>query len=149
VTYAAPDADRFNYDERALLAKLCVAIAGRAAEELVFGDLTTGAESDLKQLTGVARAMVVRWGMSRELGPVALDEDDGAGEDTRRIVDAEVRRLVGAAREDALTLLTEERERLDRLASVLLERETLGQAAAYRAAGLEAPGAPPAVELAR
>jgi cell division protease FtsH len=61
VTYAAPDADRFNYDERSLLAKIRVAIGGRAAEELVFDDLTTGAESDIQQLTEVAHSMVVRW----------------------------------------------------------------------------------------
>ena len=65
VTFSAPDADRFNFDERHLLAQIKVALGGRVAEELVFGDLTTGAESDIQQLTRIARAMVGRWGMSR------------------------------------------------------------------------------------
>jgi cell division protease FtsH len=149
VTHAAPDADRFNYDEAALLARIRVAMAGRAAEELVFGDRTTGAESDLQQLTGVAHAMVVRWGMSTELGPLALPDYEAPGtmaspvppvsEGTQRTIDREVRRIVTAAREDALRLLREERWRLDQLAAALLEQETLDQEAAYHAAGLEPP----------
>ncbi|MGH2948271.1 MAG: ATP-dependent zinc metalloprotease FtsH, partial [Solirubrobacteraceae bacterium] len=156
VTHAAPDADRFNYDERELLAKIRVAIAGRAAEELVFGDLTTGAESDIQQLTGLAHAMVARWGMSRELGPVALPADDigaavpahatAVSESTHRTIDREVRRIVQGARDDALRLLREQRGRLERLAQALLEQETLDQEAAYRAAGLDPPG-PPAFRL--
>ena len=62
VTFSAPDADRFNFDERHLLAQIKVALGGRAAEELVLGDLTTGAESDIQQLTRIARFMVGRWG---------------------------------------------------------------------------------------
>jgi cell division protease FtsH len=150
VTHSAPDADRFNYDERALLAQIRVAIAGRAAEELVFGDRTTGAESDIQQLTGVAHAMVARWGMSDELGPVALPDGDSptavtapsVSETTHREIDREVQRIVAAARQDALALLKAERERLDRLAAALLEHETLDQDAAYRAAGLEPPARP-------
>jgi cell division protease FtsH len=151
VTHAAPDADRFNYDERELLARIRVAIAGRAAEELVFGDRTTGAESDIQQLTVVAHAMVARWGMSDELGPVALPDPEQPGalavaapavsESTHREIDREVRRIVAAAREDAVRLLRDERLRLDQLAAALLEQETLDQDAAYRAAGLEPPPA--------
>jgi cell division protease FtsH len=158
VTHSAPDADRFNYDERGLLARIRVAIAGRAAEELVFGDLTTGAESALRQLTELAEAMVMRWGMSRELGPVALGPGDAPGpafapalpmsEETQREIDREVRRIVLAARENAMELLRAERARLDRLAAALLEQETLDQAAAYAAAGLDPPGRPPTVVLA-
>jgi cell division protease FtsH len=149
VTHAAPDADRFNYDETALLARIRVAIAGRAAEELVFGDRTTGAESDIQQLTEVAYAMVARWGMSTELGPIAFPASEAPGasavagppvsESTHRAIDREVRRIVADARADALTLLADERWRLDRLAQALLEHETLDQDAAYRAAGLEPP----------
>jgi cell division protease FtsH len=150
VTHAAPDADRFNYDERELLARIRVAIAGRAAEETVFGDRTTGAESDLTQLTEVAHAMVARWGMSDELGPVALPDAEplmapgvpAVSETTHREIDREVRRIVAASRDDAMRLLRDERPRLDRLAEALLEHETLDQAAAYRAAGLEPPTRP-------
>jgi cell division protease FtsH len=158
VTHAAPDGDRFNYDERSLLAKIRVAIAGRAAEELVFGDLTTGAESDLQQLTELAHAMVARWGMSRELGPVALPGGEPAGtvpasttavsEATQDTIDCEVRRIVLEARADALRLLRSERARLDRLADALLEHETLDQDAAYTAAGLQPRGGAPAFQLA-
>jgi cell division protease FtsH len=152
VTHAAPDADRFNYDEAALRARIRVAIAGRAAEEIVFGDRTTGAESDIVQLTQVAHAMVARWGMSGDLGPIALPawqwpaaaplEAPPVSESTHLAIDREVHRIVEAARQEALALLTCERERLDRLAAALLEHETLDQAAAYRAAGLEPPARP-------
>ncbi len=69
VTFSAPDADRFNFDERHLTAQIKVALGGRSAEEVVFGDITTGAESDIQQLTRIARAMVGRWGMSSAIGP--------------------------------------------------------------------------------
>src|SRR5204863_4350725 len=71
VTFSAPDADRFNYSEQELRAKIKVALGGRSAEELVFGDLTTGAESDIQQLTQLARQMIGRWGMRRTIGLVA------------------------------------------------------------------------------
>src|SRR5262249_13039523 len=64
VTFSAPEADRFSYDEKYLVARIKVALGGRAADELVFGERTTGAEADIKQLTDIARQMVGRWGMS-------------------------------------------------------------------------------------
>jgi cell division protease FtsH len=152
VTHAAPDGDRFNYDERSLLARIRAAIAGRAAEELVFDDLTTGAESDIIQLTGVAHAMVTRWGMSRQLGPVALERGEpypavpgpaALSQGTLGEVEREVHRIVVSAHDDALDLLRRERDRLDALAAALLRHETLDQAAAYAAAGLEPPSRPP------
>jgi cell division protease FtsH len=78
VTFAAPDADRFSYDRQELLAKIKVALGGRAAEEVVYGNPTTGAESDIQQLTAIARQMVGRWGMSDEIGPLAVLPADGA-----------------------------------------------------------------------
>jgi cell division protease FtsH len=78
VTFSAPDADRFNFDQRHLIAQIKVALGGRAAEEIVFGDLTTGAESDIQQLTRIARYMVGRWGMSRAIGPIAVLPMEGA-----------------------------------------------------------------------
>ena len=77
VTFSAPDADRFNFDERHLLAQIKVALGGRVAEETVFGDITTGAESDIQHLTRIARSMVGRWGMSRAIGPIAVIPMDG------------------------------------------------------------------------
>ena len=79
VTFSAPDADRFNYLEPEILAKIKVALGGRVAEEIVFGEISTGAESDIEQLTGLARQMVGRWGMSDALGPIAVIPRDGSG----------------------------------------------------------------------
>ncbi len=79
VTFSAPDADRFNFDQRHLIAQIKVALGGRVAEEIVFGDLTTGAESDIQQLTRIARHMVGRWGMSRAIGPIAVLPAEGMG----------------------------------------------------------------------
>jgi cell division protease FtsH len=147
VTFAAPDADRFNYTEQELQAKIKVALGGRAAEEVVFGDITTGAESDIQQLTQIARQMVGRWGMSRAIGTVAVLPTDGRGPllpgasdvspETQQLVDAEVRALVAAAHDEVLELLREHREKLDSLAAALLEHETLDQADAYAAAGIK------------
>src|SRR2546421_8061602 len=79
VTFSAPDADRFNFDEHNLMAQIKVALGGRASEEIVFGDLTTGAESDIQHLTQIARSMVGRWGMSPAIGPIAVIPMDGMG----------------------------------------------------------------------
>jgi cell division protease FtsH len=146
VTFSSPDADRFNFDERHLIAQIKVALGGRSAEEVVFGDLTTGAESDIQQLTRIARHMVGRWGMSQAIGPIAVLPADGMGpflpgvsetsEQTQQMVDDEVRRIVEAAHSEATRTLSEHRENLDSLVRELLEHETLDQADAYAAAGL-------------
>ena len=146
VTFSAPDADRFNFDQRHLLALIKVALGGRVAEEIVFGDLTTGAESDIQHLTRIARHMVGRWGMSRAIGPIAVLPVDGMGpllpgasetsEATQRLVDEEVRRIVETAHGEVSELLRSHRSNLDTLANALLERETLDEAGAYAAAGL-------------
>jgi cell division protease FtsH len=146
VTFSAPDADRFNYDERHLLAQIKVALGGRTSEEIVFGDLTTGAESDIQQLTRIARMMVGRWGMSRSIGPIAVLPIDGFGpllpgvsetsEATQRLVDEEVRRIVETAHSEVTELLRASRSNLDALVAALLEHETLDEADAYAAAGL-------------
>jgi cell division protease FtsH len=147
VTFAAPEADRFNYSEHELRGKIKVALGGRAAEEVVFGSVTTGAESDIQQLTQIARQMVGRWGMSPAIGPIAVLSQDGRGpllpgadeasQRTQEIVDQEVRRIVEELYEETVELLTRERERLDSLASALLEHETLDEDDAYAAAGVE------------
>ncbi|MHB8694086.1 MAG: ATP-dependent zinc metalloprotease FtsH [Solirubrobacteraceae bacterium] len=146
VTFSAPDADRFNFDQRHLIAQIKVALGGRAAEEIVFGDLTTGAESDIQQLTRIARYMVGRWGMSRAIGPIAVLPMEGAGflmpgvsetsEATARLIDEEVRRIVESAHREVLELLQRNRGHLEDLVAALLERETLDEADAYAAAGL-------------
>ena len=144
VTFSAPESDRFNYREPEVLAKIKVALGGRAAEEVVFGETSTGAESDIQQLTEIARQMVGRWGMSSAIGPVAVVPRDGAGPfaapetsaDTQRLVDEEVRRVVEESHEQVLALLRENRPKLDSLAQALLEHETLDEDDAYAAAGV-------------
>ncbi len=147
VTFSAPDADRFNFDERHLLGLIKVALGGRAAEEVVFGDLTTGAESDIQQLTRIARHMVGRWGMSRAIGPIAVIPADGmspllpgaaeTSAQTQQLVDEEVRRIVETAHAEATEALSRHRMNLDALVAALLEHETLDEAEAYAAAGLD------------
>jgi cell division protease FtsH len=146
VTFSAPDADRFNFEQQHLLAQIKVALGGRVAEELVFSDITTGAESDIQQLTRIARHMVGRWGMSRAIGPIAVLPADGMGpflpgasetsESTQRLVDEEVRRIVESAHVEVSALLRENRGNLDSLVAGLLEHETLDEVDAYAAAGL-------------
>jgi cell division protease FtsH len=155
VTFAAPESDRFNYSEPEVIAKIKVALGGRAAEELVYSEISTGAESDIEQLTQIARQMVGRWGMSDAVGPIAVLPRDGSGPllpgasevspDTQRLVDEEVRRIVEEAHKEVMTLLDENREKLDSLASALLEHETLDEDDAYAAAGVtRAPSRPAA-----
>jgi cell division protease FtsH len=146
VTFSAPDADRFNYLEPEVRAKIKVALGGRVAEEIVFGEISTGAESDIEQLTALARQMVGRWGMSDVLGPISVLPRDrsgpflpGASEvspDTQKLLDDEVRRIVAEAHDEVVILLKENRGRLDSLAEALLEHETLDEDDAYAAAGL-------------
>jgi cell division protease FtsH len=147
VTLSSPEDDRFSYDEGYLRTLIKVALGGRAAEELVYGELTSGAESDLQQLTAIARQMVGRWGMSPAVGPVTVMAQDARGvflpgaaapsEQTQQIVDQEVRRIVDEAYEDVLALLGEHRAKLNALALALLEKETLDGPDAYAAAGIE------------
>jgi cell division protease FtsH len=150
VTVQSPLADRYGYGAGYLRGRIVGALGGRAAEELVFGEVTSGAEADLEQVTMIGRQMVGRWGMSREVGLVSalpagddyLPGSTGAvSEATRQLVDLEVRRIIDECYSTAMELLGENRPRLDALAHDLLERETLDEADAYRAAGftVEAP----------
>jgi cell division protease FtsH len=153
VTFSAPDSDRFNYERDELDAKIKVALGGRAAEELVYSQPSTGAESDLQQLTEIARQMVGRWGMSDRIGPVSVLPRPGTGpllpgvseasQSSLVLVDDEVRRIVEESHTDVLALLRENRWRLDALASALLKYETLDESTAYAAAGLPEPGSAP------
>ncbi|TFV87100.1 ATP-dependent metallopeptidase FtsH/Yme1/Tma family protein [Blastococcus sp. CT_GayMR20] len=147
VTLQSPETDRYGYSRRYLRGRIVGALGGRAAEELIYGDITTGAENDLEQATKIARQMVGRWGMSEAVGPVSVLPDprteqplalDGSGPApaTRELVDAEVRRILDECYAQARVTLTEHRERLDRLARALLAAETLDAEQAYEAAGL-------------
>jgi cell division protease FtsH len=148
VTLSTPESDRYGYEREELIAKIKVALGGRAAERVVYGETTTGAESDLQQLTQIARGMVGRWGMSDVIGPVAVEgRHDGmllpgaaeVSENTQQLIDQEVRRIVEDAERETVALLANERHRLEALARALLERETLDQPDAYEIAGVDMP----------
>jgi cell division protease FtsH len=148
VTFQSPEADRYGYGEAYLRGRITGALAGRAAEQLVFGETTTGAESDLEQASALARQMAGRWGMSDRVGLVSAlprYEDVPAGfatavsQHTLQLIDHEVQRITGECYARAVATLTEHRAQLDRLAAALLERETLDEPDAYAAAGLPAP----------
>jgi cell division protease FtsH len=156
VTLSTPESDRYGYSRDELIAKIKVALGGRAAEQVVYGDVTTGAESDIQNLTQIARGMVARWGMSDAIGPIAVadGQQDGfllpgaphVSPGTQERVDNEVRRIVDEAEDEVAKLLERERHRLDALAEALLERETLDQEDAYRIAGVEVPDMAPEEE---
>jgi cell division protease FtsH len=150
VTFQSPDTDRYGYDARYLRGRIVGALGGRAAEEIVYGNVTSGAESDLEQVTSIARQMVGRWGMSEKVGLVSVlprPEDEGsyfpgagsASDSTRELVDDEVRRIIDECYVTAVAKLRENRHRLDALTKALLENETLDEVDAYRAAGFERP----------
>ncbi|MGW2653247.1 ATP-dependent zinc metalloprotease FtsH [Streptomyces sp. NPDC001478] len=143
VTLSTPDADKYAYTEEYLRGRIIGALGGMAAEQVVFGVITTGAESDLEQVTQMARGMVGRWGMSERVGRLTAIPGDAqqayglsAAPATLDAVDGEMRRIVDECYAEACRLLRENRDRLDALASALLASETLDEAEAYRAAGI-------------
>jgi cell division protease FtsH len=137
-TYQLPVDDRTGYDERQLRARITSALGGRAAEQVIYGVVTTGAENDLRQVTEIARQMVLRWGMSGKLGPVSFSapSDDGFpaafqrqpySDATADMIDHEVRRIVEECETEAVRLLTAHRDKLTALATALLEAESLDE----------------------
>jgi cell division protease FtsH len=155
VTYQRPDSDRYNYPEAYLRARIVGMLGGRAAEEVVYGTKTTGAESDIEQATGLARRMVTRWGMSDRLGLVQLAPREnpylnGPGgyggtkpfsDETAEAIDNEVLKIINESHEEAKRLLTVHRKQLDALAEALVARETLNEQEILDVTGL--PPAPP------
>ncbi|HEV2785397.1 MAG TPA: ATP-dependent zinc metalloprotease FtsH, partial [Solirubrobacteraceae bacterium] len=158
VTFQSPSSDRYGYDARYLEGRIVGALGGRAAEQLIYGDVTTGAENDLEQVTHIARQMVGRWGMSDVIGLVSVVPARGeesiygpggpvhVSDETRVLVDREVRRIVEGCYERACRMLDANIDRLESLTRALLEEETLDQDDAYRAAGFEPGSAPGDVE---
>jgi cell division protease FtsH len=148
VTLSTPDSDRVSYSREDLSGKILVALGGRVAEEIVYGTITTGAESDIQQLTQIARQMVGRWGMSEAIGPVAVLPSEGSSQwlpgvsetsaETQRLIDHEVHEIITEAQTEVMQLLLSHREQLNALAHALLEVETLDAIDAYAAAGLPA-----------
>src|SRR5204862_5118692 len=118
VTLSTPESDRYGYRRDELIARIKVALGGRGAERVVYGELTTGAESDIQNLTQIARSMVGRWGMSESIGPIAVTEGRSDGmllpgvevpsPETQQLVDKETRRIVEGAEREVTDLLTRE-----------------------------------------
>ncbi|MGE2690994.1 ATP-dependent zinc metalloprotease FtsH [Mycolicibacterium pulveris] len=142
VTLSTPDEDRYGYTAEYLRGRIIGALGGMAAEEEVYGVVTTGSESDLETATKVARSMVGRWGMSERIGPVAVlpTEGDprmaGVSDSMLGAVDQEVRRLIDECYAEARELLRRNRDRLDRIVAELLVHETLDEQQVYSAAGV-------------
>ncbi len=142
VTMFSPDEDRVDMSFSELMARLVVAMGGRAADKLIFGEALTGEIGDLKQATRIARAMVTQFGMSDKLGPVhyragedhvflgkEIVEQRDFSEGTARIIDEEVQRILRNAEDRALELIGRNREDLDRIANALLASEELDREA--------------------
>jgi len=149
-TYQLPIDDRTSYGEDYLHARITGALGGRAAERLIYGVVTSGAENDLQQVTDIARHMVLRWGMSDKLGPISFvsPQDEGLppafqqqaySEATAELIDAEVRRIVDDSHQEAERLLALHRDKLDALAEALLLAESMNAAEIYAAVGLPQP----------
>jgi cell division protease FtsH len=137
-TMFLPDDDRTLYSHDRFMDQLVGMLGGRAAEEIIWGDVSTGASDDLQRVTSTARSMVTRYGMSPKLGPLTFGDRDelvflgreiseqrNYSEKVAREIDDEVQRIVTTAYQRALTLLTENRDKLERLARRLLETETV------------------------
>ena len=154
VTLSTPDDDKYGYDRDYLRGRIIGALGGLAAESVVFGKTTTGVDNDLEQATGIARQMVGRWGMSEKIGPVTVLSNDGdprmmgVSDETLADVDAEARRILTECEAEAKSLLIAHRAQLDAIVAALLDKETLDEAEAYAAAGIEHASAEAAVEAA-
>ncbi len=147
VTIQRPVDERFNYGEDYVRARIVGALGGRAAEQLVYSTVSTGAASDLQQVTMIAHEMVVRWGMSPKIGPLAFREEgsgDGLGlarpysEATAREVDTEVKRIADECFAEAVRLLTDHRAQLEALTQALLKEDSLGEEQILSVTGLQA-----------
>jgi cell division protease FtsH len=138
LTQQLPEEDRLNINQEFATNQIAILMGGRVAEEIVFGQKTTGAGNDIEQATNMARAMVCEWGMSDRMGPLAFGKKEGEvflgrdmastqtySEQTAREIDAEVRRIVTEQYERATRILNERRGELDKIADALLEYETL------------------------
>jgi len=133
VTHSFPEREKYTTTQQEMVANIVSLLGGRAAEELVFNNVTTGACSDLVRATEIARNMVCSYGMS-DLGPVVYNKQHGDfaySEKMAENIDKEIQKIIGTAYEKAVTLLTNNRDKLDLLAQKLLDKETLYAAEVY------------------
>jgi cell division protease FtsH len=139
-TIILPDEDRYMASKTLFRASLVTMLGGRSAEETVFGRVTTGASNDLERATGLARKMVMEYGMSDDLGPMtfgereelvflgrSISEHRNYSEAVARRIDTEVRGIIGEAHEQALSIMKQYRDALERLTEQLIHQETLDE----------------------
>jgi cell division protease FtsH len=137
-TLQLPLEDKYLTSKTEILDKLCVLLGGRAAEELVFSEITTGAQDDLSKVTNYAQKMVLEFGMSEKIGPISLKKDEaevflgrdlmrqpGYSNETAKNVDDEVTRIVAECHVKAREILTSGRSVLDAIAAMLIEKEVV------------------------
>ncbi|MDP1572322.1 MAG: ATP-dependent zinc metalloprotease FtsH [Vicinamibacterales bacterium] len=159
-TMQLPLEDRYLLQELDLHHQLAILLAGRAAEEIALGKISTGAQNDLMRASDIARSMVAEWGMSEKVGPVSHDAgrtsrflDTGMpaqrgaySEETARTIDEETKRIVSAAQTEARRILTDERDLLERVTRRLLEKEVMDGDDLREMMGIVVPDAPPAAD---
>ena len=137
-TISLPTEDKFLTTMSELMDTLAMTLGGRAAEEVVFGEITTGAANDMEKATSTAKQMIMRYGMSEEIGPRALGHNQNLpflgrefsqqvdySQDVARQIDAEIRRIIGEAHDSAKTVLVGHRDQLDEITRILMQRETI------------------------
>jgi cell division protease FtsH len=137
-TISLPTEDKFLTTRAELTDTMAMTLGGRAAEEIVFGEVTTGASNDLEKVTETSKQMVMRFGMSERLGPRVFGHDRGQpflgrefsaepdySDEIAREIDDEIRRMVEEAHQTAKDVLTEHRDAMNRISKILLERETI------------------------
>jgi cell division protease FtsH len=137
-THFQPEKNRVSYWKKELHDKLAVLMGGRVAEDIFLGDVSSGAQMDISQATGLARSMVCKWGMTEQLGQISYDESTAEGsylmsgssnknysDETAKLIDEQVKKIVSDANDNAIKILSERKEQVDLMASMLLEFETL------------------------
>ncbi|MBF0254143.1 MAG: ATP-dependent zinc metalloprotease FtsH [Candidatus Omnitrophica bacterium] len=157
-TMFVPEEDRSYRSRKEFMGQMPVALGGRAAEEIVFEDITTGAQNDLQQVSQMARSMVCQYGMSEKLGHMTVGRDTSMiflgrdigdernySEETAKLIDSEIKKIVDIAYADAKAILVKHRKELDLLAEALIEKETIEGADARRMVGLPVPPASPTI----
>ncbi len=140
VTHSMPEREKYNSTKEEILATVQSALGGRAAEELVFNKLTTGAYSDFQKATHIVRNMVCHYGMSDELGPIVYgqtNQDYEYSQKTAEKIDAEVKRITDECYKDAYKLLKDNKDKLDALANALLDKETMYAGEIYELLNIE------------
>ncbi|HEV2916901.1 MAG TPA: ATP-dependent zinc metalloprotease FtsH [Candidatus Babeliales bacterium] len=140
VTSFLPEREKYTSSKDEMISSIMAALGGRAAEELIFNKLMTGAASDFRAATAIARSMVCDYGMSEKLGPVVYSQEYGQqpySESTARLIDEEVRRILDECQVKVREMLSQHKDKLDKLAQLLIEKETVYAGEVYELLGIE------------